>query len=212
MAFCGECGGENPENAKFCGHCGARQAQPTENATPLQATVSLGTLGVEVEAFKEELHRAVEVFAGHERQLLSNKDDASSFAVDDFEQVALRFATLRGGGMSQQNAALFRWLFEKLDPKLASETNAVAYIQSLADVEKEFSGSDPIGPLDFGGLRLPKAYDMQHATDCATQEARLLVRLAILVSRSGAGIEQDEQLAIGRLKADLMEYLSQRRW
>ncbi|MBR0047035.1 MAG: zinc ribbon domain-containing protein [Bacteroidaceae bacterium] len=38
MAFCGQCGFENPEGAKFCGNCGATLTQPATDDTPVAAT------------------------------------------------------------------------------------------------------------------------------------------------------------------------------
>ncbi len=36
MAFCGQCGFENPEGAKFCGNCGATLIQLTTENTPVK--------------------------------------------------------------------------------------------------------------------------------------------------------------------------------
>jgi FHA domain/zinc-ribbon domain len=58
MAFCTQCGHENPADARFCAQCGAPLTGPTGGGTELSSTISIGGLEPQEPDWTEELSPA----------------------------------------------------------------------------------------------------------------------------------------------------------
>jgi hypothetical protein len=209
MPFCTQCGGQNPQGAKFCGHCGTKQIQLGTPDSPITYVPSpspaRGSSLNEVDSFKAEVQNAIQSFSVPEKQILSEKSGQPDlygpvvYLLQCFEEYAIRFSILTWP-IPIEKVQLFRDLFGPLDAKFTDASKVMSHMQStLIEPGAWVPGLIERHPT----LELFKYYDQSHGTTYAGQLARFLLRLAELFCKCDGNIDEKEEDALHQLRTIL---------